>query len=122
MKTWKQMYNVLALTAKDREIWKSSKVSINTKLRLFKSYVLTFLLYCAEFHKITIAISNKICSKLDILEESYVSSSQEPSSMKNSVSKPTHSRLSCDIRMKMDRLCPKNATILHPNAIRCAPP
>jgi len=47
-----------------RNIWKSTKISTNTKLRIFKSNVLGVLLYGAESWKVT----KNITSKLDVFQ------------------------------------------------------
>ena len=47
-----------------RKIWKTSKISIKTKLRIFKSNVLGVLLYGAESWKVT----QTICHKLDVFQ------------------------------------------------------
>ena len=59
--------DVLARIAKARgafaslkDIWKSSKIGINTKLRIFKSNVLGVLLYGAESWKLTTTIISRI--------------------------------------------------------------
>ena len=59
--------DVLSRIAKSRgafaslkNIWKSSKISINTKLRIFKSNVLGVLLYGAESWKLTTTIISRI--------------------------------------------------------------
>ncbi|XP_062611961.1 uncharacterized protein LOC134273759 [Saccostrea cucullata] len=43
-----------------RNIWRSAKISTNTKIRIFKSNVLGVLLYGAEAWKVTKTISNKL--------------------------------------------------------------
>ena len=47
-----------------KSIWRSSKISTKTKLRIFKSNVLGVLLYGAESWKVTQAI----CHKLDVFQ------------------------------------------------------
>ena len=41
-------------------VWKSTKISTNTKTRIFKSIVLAVLLYGAEFWKVTNTITNSL--------------------------------------------------------------
>ena len=45
-----------------QNIWKSKKLSINMKIRIFKSNVLSVLLYGSECWKITKTIENKLNS------------------------------------------------------------
>jgi hypothetical protein len=47
-----------------KNIWKSNKISTQTKLRIFKSNVLGVLLYSAESWKVT----KNICNKLDVFQ------------------------------------------------------